>query len=371
MTTNRNTVEMDLNHIKISTESENSLKNGASEIVSLIRPDWGSKTTFIHKIFSDGLTNKLVGVYTQGQKTKMVLVRVYGLNSDLMIDRKKEIQNMKLLHKHNCGSELYAIFENGIAYEYLSGTPLTVDSVRDPSVFPKVATAIAKMHSIKPPGRIEPCIWKLLRKFQKLSPEGFPDDPERDAYFKKAIPFTKSELAIEIDKMEELLGGKDILSKSRIVFSHNDLMPTNIIGGLEGCNRKDAMKVSMIDYEYGDWNYREFDLANHFGEFVGLPDQETGKLNYDKYYPSKDLQLKWLAEYLKDAKKFETGREKNASEKEIEELHGMIKRFNPLPHLLWGIWSLIQSKYSDIDFDYIDYGMQRLVQYIEHSQNMI
>ena len=127
----------------------------------------------------------------------------------------------------------------------------------------------------------------------------------------------------------------------------------------------------MIDYEYGDWNYREFDLANHFGEFVGLPDQETGKLNYDQYYPSKDLQLKWLAEYLNGVKKFETGRQKSASEKEVEELHDMIKRFNPLPHLLWGIWSLIQSKYSDIDFDYIDYGMQRHEQYIKHSQNMM
>jgi len=47
----------------------------------------------------------------------------------------------------------------------------------------------------------------------------------------------------------------------------------------------------------------------------------------------------------------------------VEELRDLVEKFSPLSNLLWGIWSLIQAKYSDIDFDYINYAMQRLTQY--------
>ena len=56
-------------------------------------------------------------------------------------------------------------------------------------------------------------------------------------------------------------------------------------------------KVNFIDYEYGDYNYREYDIANHFNEFVGMGD-ENGDLDYQKYYPSKSFQIKWIEAYL-------------------------------------------------------------------------
>ena len=89
-----------------------------------------------------------------GRKEEMILIRVYGHNSELMIDRKSEIRNMTLLHANDCGSELYASFQNGLAYQFLSGSTLTMDSVLDPQIFPLIAKACAKMHSIKIPGII-------------------------------------------------------------------------------------------------------------------------------------------------------------------------------------------------------------------------
>jgi len=32
-------------------------------------------------------------------------------------------------------------------------------------------------------------------------------------------------------------------------------------------------------------------------------------------------------------------------------------------HLFWAIWGLIQARFSAIDFDYIDFAHQRLVEY--------
>ena len=31
-------------------------------------------------------------------------------------------------------------------------------------------------------------------------------------------------------------------------------------------------------------------------------------------------------------------------------------------HLFWGVWSLIQAKYSTIDFDYVEYSKKRLAE---------
>ena len=140
---------MELPDIYISITSEESIQNGILEILSLTRPEWVPRSAIDYKIFSGGLTNKLVGAYFNGKKEEMILVRIYGQNSELMIDRQKEIKNMQILHENGCGAKLYAIFQNGIAYQYLSGTILSVESIRDPNIFPAVAAACSKMHSIK------------------------------------------------------------------------------------------------------------------------------------------------------------------------------------------------------------------------------
>ena len=82
----------------------------------------------------------------------MILVRVYGHNSELMIDRTSEIRNMKLLHANDCGSELFATFQNGLAYQFLAGSTLTQETVIDPNIFPLIAAVCARMHLIKLPG---------------------------------------------------------------------------------------------------------------------------------------------------------------------------------------------------------------------------
>lgn len=58
---------------------------------------------------------------------------------------------------------------------------------------------------------------------------------------------------------------KENLSKlnSPIVFCHNDLLLGNIL------HKREEKKVTFIDFEYADFNYQAFDIANHFAEFAG------------------------------------------------------------------------------------------------------
>lgn len=74
--------------------------------------------------------------------------RVYGIGTEAIIDRFSEINNMKKLHAIGAGSELYATFNNGIAYEYMHGALLCQENVRNPGVYSMVAKMLAKVHCI-------------------------------------------------------------------------------------------------------------------------------------------------------------------------------------------------------------------------------
>lgn len=81
---------------------------------------------------------------------------------------------------------------------------------------------------------------------------------------------------------------------SPIVFSHNDLLYGNVILDDE---KKEA---NFIDYEYGCYAFRGFDIGNHFNEFAGF------ECDYDRY-PTLDFQMDWFDRYLTE----NTGGNKN------------------------------------------------------------
>jgi len=337
--------------VALDINSDKAFKSGATRIIQRIRPHW-QKIGFQN--FNDGITNKLIGAYDeQDEKEEVVLIRGYGYKSDLLIDRRLEIRNMQVLHKNGMGSELYASFRNGIVYQFLKGSTLTVDTVSSPEVFPAVARLMRELHAVQLEDNADqsPCLWRLLRKFHAASPDGFPENPDKDVKYKKYV-FTKTQLFEEIEKMESALK-TDADTVSRVTFCHNDALLGNIISS------DDGQKLSFIDYEYGDMNYREYDIANHFCEYVGIGDEKTGFLDYDKHYPTKDFQLEWIGAYLGSDGTKEIARGDNDA-KEIARVQHLVDRFSPLPNLVWGIWALVQSKHSNIEFDFLDYAIQRL-----------
>ena len=239
-----------LDGVSVSIKTEAELKEGASHIVSILRPHW-NKESHKYKFFSDGITNKLIGVYVDPDKTDIVLIRVYGTKSELLIDRQAEIRNIKILSETGLGGKLYAIFSNGLAYEYVPGVVMTNAVANNPEIFPVVAATVAKMHRLASKGRenAEPCLWIKMRQFLELSPDQFPNDASKDARYKAAV-FSKAEREAEMNELQKLLGK----SGNPVVFCHNDLVLANIV-------IQPGNKVSFIDFEYGDFNYQAFDIA--------------------------------------------------------------------------------------------------------------
>ncbi len=78
----------------------------------------------------------------------MVLVRVYGRNTELIIDRDAEIRNMELFHSAGCGPALLATFANGIAYEFVPGELPTVRDIRDTAYNQPIVQMMARCSEI-------------------------------------------------------------------------------------------------------------------------------------------------------------------------------------------------------------------------------
>ncbi|XP_014212570.1 ethanolamine kinase 1 [Copidosoma floridanum] len=332
-------------HFSISI-CENDIINGAMEIVKLLRPMWPSDQ-LLHKIFTNGISNKLVGIWCGDKYNEMVLVRVYGHKTDLLIDRKQEIRNIRALHKAGHTHSIYATFDNGLAYEFIEGDTLTVDTVRKPEIYKLVAQRMAEMHLLQSStdqNQSEPIIWRKTEKFMQLMPKSF-DDPEKRKKFEKLIK-PHSSLLHEYQTLKENLSRMD----SPVVFCHNDLLLTNIL-----YNQKEN-KVTFIDFEYAAYNNQAFDIANHFAEFAGVDNPDFS------LYPDEELQKSWLKIYLRTYKNIE-----DVSEDEIAKLYKQVKQFVLMTHFFWGCWSLIQSQYSHIDFDFLEYAALRFNEYFRRK----
>lgn len=129
----------------------------------------------IFQVFSEGITNKLIGTYCTSM-SEMILFRINGNKTDILIDRAAEISNMKLLNRYGFAPEIYATFSNGICYEFIPGFILNTDTVYEPSVWKLIATQMAKMHKIPLTNQqkdCEPMIKKVGIKYLELIPEKF------------------------------------------------------------------------------------------------------------------------------------------------------------------------------------------------------
>uniref|UniRef100_A0A672LM01 ethanolamine kinase n=1 Tax=Sinocyclocheilus grahami TaxID=75366 RepID=A0A672LM01_SINGR len=110
---------------------EHNVTEGAMQLIQELRPRW-DPNLIRTKLFTDGTTNKLVGCYVEDCLEDVVLVRVYGNKTELIVDRDNELKSFQVLHANGCAPRLYCSFQNGICYEFIQGRALDTQDVRDP-----------------------------------------------------------------------------------------------------------------------------------------------------------------------------------------------------------------------------------------------
>jgi len=115
---------------------------------------------------------------------------------------------------------------------------------------------------------------------------------------------------------------------------------------------------------YSGYNYLAYDIGNHFNEFAGV-----SEVDYN-LYPSRKLQEQWLRSYLEAYKEYK-GFGTDVTEKEVEVLYVQVNQFALASHFFWGLWALIQAKYSTIDFDFLGYAVVRFNQYFKMKNEVM
>ena len=161
------------------------------------------------------------------------------------------------------------------------------------------------------------------------------------------------------------------------------------------------------------YNYRAFDFANHFCEYAGFD------CNWKKHFPSRKHIAMFVNDYIsgmnnnslnnkttssnstlindilsmyknfginlpksEDCEKKESGDIPSVSNNNdkglvldyllfLEECTNIILVFAGYSHYFWGLWGVVQAKHSPIDFDFLQYAHDRLIEGFNFSMTLL
>jgi ethanolamine kinase len=319
---------------RVDLSSDETAFAGMRSVVRAIWPEYTllPDSEFTFKRFTSGLSNVLYRV-SMG-RTHRVLVRVYGVGGEDMLDRDAEIRLQLQLAAKGLAAQFYAKYENGCCYEFLEGTPLQPATIGE-HVEP-VARELGKWHRTtldEPRVAQEPSSVALIRRWFGLLPKELP--------VWKRSPYPRHLL---LGEFERLLGR---LIDSPLRFCHNDVLAYNIVLHQD--------RVRFIDYEYSGYSARGFDLGNHFNEYSGF------ELDFAKY-PTREQQMRFIASYLVSFYESEAA----VTEAEKTRLWREANQWALVSHFLWALWGLFQGQNSTIDFDFMSYSNTRFGLYFRH-----
>uniref|UniRef100_A0A2K5Z0B3 ethanolamine kinase n=1 Tax=Mandrillus leucophaeus TaxID=9568 RepID=A0A2K5Z0B3_MANLE len=121
-------------NVTVQDQEEQRCREGALSLLQHLRPHWDPQEVTL-QLFTDGITNKLIGCYVGNTMEDVVLVRIYGNKTELLVDRDEEVKSFRVLQAHGCAPQLYCTFNNGLCYEFIQGEALDPKHVCNPAIF--------------------------------------------------------------------------------------------------------------------------------------------------------------------------------------------------------------------------------------------
>ncbi|KFV18916.1 Choline kinase alpha, partial [Tauraco erythrolophus] len=270
-----------------------------------------------------------------------------------------------ILAERALGPKLYGIFPQGRLEEFIPSRKLSTEELSLPDISAEIAEKMARFHGMRMPFNKEPK-W-LFGTMEKYLNQVLRIKFTRESRTRKLNKLLSYNLPQEMKNLRALLEA----TSSPVVFCHNDCQEGNVLL-LEGRENSENQKLMLIDFEYSSYNYRGFDIGNHFCEWMY-------DYTYEKYpffkasvfkYPSKQQQLHFISSYLST---FHDGFENLSNEEKSkleEEVVIEVNRFALASHFFWGLWSIIQAKISSIEFGYLEYALSRFDAYFDQKRKL-
>ncbi|XP_023029482.1 choline/ethanolamine kinase isoform X2 [Leptinotarsa decemlineata] len=302
--------------------------------------------------------NLLTDPKTQDEP-KEVLIRVYGqTHGEGAIESLiTESVIFTLLSERGLGPKLHGIFPGGRIEEYINARPLLNRELADQRLSVLIAQKMASIHSMEVPLHKEPdWLWNTLGRWLKtciaIPTSNIPECAR--------VLFEKTDFKAERNWLKHRLEAEDC----PVYFCHNDLQEGNILLSRDADldNNNEQPELVIIDFEYCSYNYRSFDIANHFAEWVydyTEPNHPFYKEDWSKY-PSEKQRMEFIRAYLD-----ESGSRENPK-KVLRE----VEVFSLASHFFWAIWAFINAETSNIPFGYWEYACARLNTYYKLKQKL-
>ncbi|XP_016964179.1 choline kinase alpha isoform X2 [Drosophila biarmipes] len=330
-----------------------------------------------------------------------------------------------LLSERNFGPKLHGIFPGGRIEQYIPARSLTTAELAEQRILMKVAEKMGEIHSLNIPMSKEPdWIWNCMQRwvsgFESIVKGNVQAKPKSSVLQKQMELMRTFDYVQEIAWMRSVIDEGDY----PVVFCHNDLQEGNILlrqppaaqsertpresisslrsnfdetlgDSLDGnsnisepetnkshsvspspCPELDTTNDSaldasfttdnepdliIIDFEYCAYNYRGYDLANHFIEWTF--DYTNPQFPYFYHNTSNCATVQQRRDFIVNyLKKFHDDENYNPTGQELDKVDAEIQFFTMLSHLFWSLWSVINVT-SSIEFGYWEYGIARILEY--------
>ncbi|XP_038198302.1 choline/ethanolamine kinase isoform X2 [Arvicola amphibius] len=242
---------------------------------------------------------------------------------------------------------------------WVQSRPLKTRELRDPVLSGAIATKMARFHGMEMPFTKEPhwlfgTMERYLKQIQDLPSTGLPQMNLLETY----------SLKDEMGNLRKLLDA----TPSPVVFCHNDIQEGNILLLSEPENDDSLM---LVDFEYSSYNYRGFDIGNHFCEWVYDYTHEEWPFYKARPtdYPTRGQQLHFIRHYLAEVQKGQVRSEEEQKKLE-EDLLIEVNRYALASHFFWGLWSILQASMSTIEFGYLEYAQSRFQFYFQQKEQL-
>jgi len=259
-----------------------------------------------------GITNHNYIVLVDGgpeKGGKKYVMRVPGIGTDMFIDRDVERDCMIQAAEAGVGPAVaYQIDPEGaLIIDFVEGEILHPDTMAGHPERIKQSVETVKVFHQNCKFKSDIQLFDMLRKYTKIARDIDAPMPERlEAML---VAMEDVETATQRDPVPA-------------VACHNDLLSENFIIDADG-------KMWIIDWEYGGMTDPYFDLGDYVMEHPFTRDEE--RLIIETYCGEMD-----------------------------EKYFGRLMLYKALSAIWWGVWAMIQHTVSQIDFDYMEWGLERV-----------
>lgn len=206
------------------------------------------------------------------------------------------------MSRRGLGPKMYGIFNGGTIEEYIDSHTLSSAEASDPSISKDIAISLAHVHAIKG----LPLRQNVAEDNFKKQKEWIKEISSAKEYFVNNKSLSKYNLDIEFLFGIDYNGEVDYLIKKsktlklRRNFILNDM---NYLNCLVRNNPKDGqLRVVLIDYDLGHYDYRGIDLGIHFFNRRFQVDAKEDKIIPNSTFPSKEEKGRFLKIYQDEIK---------------------------------------------------------------------